>query len=132
VQAGSQPLKVTLVWTDPAGPSGDGTLKNNLDLEVISPPTANGAVTTYLGNHFDASTGQSTAGLPADTNNNVEQVIVNPPPVGDWTLRVKAQNVAIIESGLQGQGYALVATAAKPVLRNSPTPNPPTDLRVVP
>jgi hypothetical protein len=126
VPASSQPLKVTLVWTDAPGTAGDGTLKNDLDLEVISPPATNGAMTSYFGNNFNLSIGTSIPG-PADTDadNNVEQVIVNAPPIGKWTLRVKAQNIAQIEPGAQGQGYALVATAAKPMATNVPTPNPP-------
>jgi hypothetical protein len=131
VQSDSQPLKVTLVWTDPEGPAGDSTLKNNLDLEVSSPPGTSGVV-TYLGNRFNASIGESIPGPPTDTTNNVEQVIVDPPPVGDWTLRVKGTNIAIVENGLQGQGYALVATAGRPMATNRTTPNPPTNLHVVP
>lgn len=123
VRATSQPLKVTLVWTDPAGDAGVADLVNNLDLEVVSP----GGV-TYLGNRFNPSIGESIPGGPADTKNNVEQVLVNPPPVGKWMLRVKAQNIAQIEAGLQGQGYALVATAGRPT-QNAPThsPTPPTN-----
>jgi hypothetical protein len=100
---GEQPLKVTLVWTDT--PSDDGCIVNNLDLEVTSP----GGGTTFFGNQ---SAILSTAACPAAKRNNVEQVLVSAPAVGEWTLRVKGTEIAFTEGGLQGQGYALVATAA--------------------
>ena len=111
VADGVHPLKVTLVWADYPGESLDGTLRNNLDLEVISPDGA----TTYRGNDFDVAAGSSKTGGPADDVNNVEQVLVPAPEPGEWTLRVNATNVAFpgFEDGLQGQGYALVATASR-------------------
>lgn len=92
-------LKVTLVWTDPPATAGTSNAAiNNLDLEVVSPSS-----TLYRGNVF--ASGQSTTGGTADLRNNVEQVLLNTPPAGDWIVRVKATAVN------QGtQGYALVIT----------------------
>jgi hypothetical protein len=89
---------VSLVWTDYAGnPLASTQLVNNLDLEVTEP---NGS-TTYLGNQF--SGGWSTTGGTADSVNNVENVYIQSPDTGVWTIEV---NGALIPQG--PQPYALV------------------------
>lgn len=101
VNTNSQPLKVTLVFTDPAASAstGSGSAEiNNLDLEVIDPSS-----NLYRGNVF--SGGVSVTGGTADPENNVEMVLINAPPAGLWTLRVKATAVNV-----GTQGYALVAS----------------------
>lgn len=99
VLGSGEPLKVTLVWTDPPAAAGAGSAAiNNLDLEVVAPDA-----TAYLGNVF--SGGVSVAGGTADPRNNVEMVLLNSPPAGAYTVRVRATAVN------QGtQGYALVVT----------------------
>jgi uncharacterized repeat protein (TIGR01451 family) len=93
-----QPFKVTLVWSDPpASLTAGKALVNNLNLRVTAP---NGA-TTYLGNRF--SGGWSQSGGSADTVNNVENVYIQSPTAGWWTVEVIGQNVP------QGpQAFALV------------------------
>jgi hypothetical protein len=93
VHAGS-PLKVVLVWTDPAGVvrgNNDSTpeLVNDLDLRVTSPSN-----TTFLGN------GQ------ADHINNVEAVSIDVPENGTYAITINAPHIA------QGprQSYAVVVT----------------------
>ena len=106
VATNSQRLKVTLVWTDPPGSSGSGSpVINNLDLEVVSPDGSQ----TFFGNDFAA--GFSTSGGAADALNNVEQVQVNLPAIGDWTILVRG---TAVNAGNSGQGYALVVTADLP------------------
>jgi serine protease AprX len=83
-------LKVTLVWTDPAGES----LQNDLDLTV---QTASGLV--GVGN---AAPGSS---IP-DRTNNVEQVSLQAVPSGQVTIKVRAYRCAI-----DPQTFALVARA---------------------
>ena len=79
VAANTQPLRVTLVWSDaPADASSAAPVVNNLDLEVVDPSGA----TTFLGNDF--ANGVSTTGGAADSLNNVEMVLVNNPAAGDW------------------------------------------------
>ncbi len=97
VNAG-QPFKVTLVWSDAAGTPGAGAaLVNNLNLRVTAPD----GTTTYWGNHF--SGGWTTPGGSADTVNNVENVYIQSPTAGTWTVQVIGQNVP------QGpQSFALV------------------------
>jgi hypothetical protein len=107
IVANGQPLKVTLVWTDPPGNSGDANpVVNNLDLTVTSPD----GTQVFLGNQFGAG-GTSITGGASDTLNNVEQVLINTPAVGNWTVRVDATAVNV---GAPGQGYALVITSDSP------------------
>ena len=102
VAASTEPLKVTLAWSDAPGTAGAANpVVNNLDLTVIAPDS-----TTFRGNLFAA--GQSTPGGVADALNNVEQVLVNAPALGSWTIRVGGTAVNV---GAPGQGFAVVATA---------------------
>lgn len=99
VTSSSPQLRVTLVWTEPpAALNSTQPVINNLDLEVVSP-----GGTLYRGNVFTG--GVSVSGGTADTLNNCEQVHLNSPPTGAWTVRVRGTAVN------QGaQGYALIAT----------------------
>jgi hypothetical protein len=99
VQAGTS-LKATLAWTDfPSTPAASIHLVNDLDLEVSGPSG------TFRGNVF--SGGQSTTGGVADRRNTVEQVLLNAPAAGAYTVTVRAFNVP---SG--PQPFALVVTGA--------------------
>lgn len=91
VGANANLLKVTLVWTDPAGEA----LQNDLDLIVRLPggPERHGNV---------------PAGSTAfDRNNNVEQIVVAQPPVGPTEIVVRAHRIAQFR-----QSYALVVRVA--------------------
>lgn len=99
VNSTSQQLRVTLVFTDQPGTSGaSNPVINDLNLEVVNPSSS-----VYLGNNL--SGGVSITGGTADGKNNVEMVILNSPPVGTWTARVKGTNVPT-----GPQGYAVVIT----------------------
>ncbi len=91
VTSSSEPLRVTLVWTDPPGsPSSAKALVNDLDLTVVSPSGK-----TYFGN-----------GQP-DRLNNVEGVDALQPEVGSWRINVRGVNVP------QGpQPFVLVVSGA--------------------
>lgn len=96
----SAPLKVVLVWTDPAGTPrsvSDPTpeLVNDLDLRVTD---ANG--TTILGNDL------LHPGQP-DRLNNVEVVSIVQPPAGLYTISVNATHLGFGSR----QSYALVITS---------------------
>ncbi|MGA8806800.1 MAG: hypothetical protein WB973_02910, partial [Thermoanaerobaculia bacterium] len=98
VNAGT-PLKVVLVWTDPAGVPrsvSDPTpeLVNDLDLRVTD-----AVGTTHLGND------PLHPGQP-DRLNNVEVVSIAAPPSGLFTISVTASHLG---SGPR-QSYALVIT----------------------
>ena len=79
------PLKVTLVWSDyPSTDTATINLVNDLDLTV-----AGGS--TYRGNVF--SGGWSQTGGSADRRNNVENVYIQSPGTGAYTVTVNAYNV---------------------------------------
>jgi hypothetical protein len=82
----SQPFRVTLAWTDAPGPTTGAPYVNNLDLEV----TINGQ--TYLGNVFSGA--NSTTGGSADPRNNVESVFLPAGTSGNFTITVRATNIA--------------------------------------
>lgn len=90
VPAGAQGLKVTLVWTDPAGEA----LQNDLDLIVRD---THG--TERHGNMPPSST-------DFDRTNNVEQVVWEGIAPGDAQITVRAFRIAV-----SVQSYALVARA---------------------
>jgi hypothetical protein len=123
IASGSQPFRVTLAWTDAPGPSTGAPWVNNLDLEV----TAGGQ--TYRGNVFSGA--NSTTGGTADIRNNVESVFLPAGVSGNFTVTVRATNIA--GDGVPGNGdttdqdFALViynATtggAASPAIGVSPS-----------
>ncbi|CAG0989624.1 Serine protease AprX [Methanosarcinales archaeon] len=90
VNNSSEPLRVTLVWSDyPGAPYAGITLVNNLDLTVTGPGG------TYYGN-----------GAP-DNRNNVEQVELISQSSGSYTIRVNGTNIP------QGpQPFAVVISGA--------------------
>jgi uncharacterized repeat protein (TIGR01451 family) len=84
----SQPLRVMLAWTDPpASLSAAQQLVNDLDLRVIGP-----GGTVYYGNNVSSG----------DRINNVEGIVINNPPVGQYSVEVRGFNVPIA-----AQPYAL-------------------------
>ncbi|NNE07505.1 MAG: S8 family serine peptidase [Gemmatimonadetes bacterium] len=98
VANGAIPLKASLVWTDyPGSPLATVQLVNDLDLSVSD------GVTTYKGNRY--SGGQSIAGGSHDSLNVEENVRVNAPTPGIWTVRIDASNVPF-----GPQDFALVVT----------------------
>ena len=84
----SQPLRVSLVWTDAPGHGMGGELPalvNDLDLRVSD------GTTTWLGNVFAG--GWSTSGGTADGLNNIENVYLQQPGTGPFTVTVSAANL---------------------------------------
>lgn len=102
VENQNTPLKISLVWTDyPGSTSASKALVNDLDLKITSP---SGQV--YYGNDF---TSPYNSGF--DRTNNVENVFINTPEVGSYTVEVSAYNVpqgpqdfALFSSGNFGTG----------------------------
>jgi subtilisin-like proprotein convertase family protein len=121
VQDPTQPVKVTLAWTDPPGPTTGNAYVNNLDLEVA----AGGQ--TFRGNVFGGA--YSRTGGTADPRNNVESAYLPPGASGPFSATVRATNVG--GDGLPGNGdtsdqdFALVvsnaAEQAVPVLVHEST-----------
>jgi outer membrane protein assembly factor BamB len=98
------PLKLSVVWTDPPAPAGStNPLRNNLDLLVTAP---NGTI--YRGNRFSGAWSIPNPGATTDTANNVENVFVQTPQVGEWTMRVSSASTMVNPPGLSGQDFAVV------------------------
>ncbi len=107
----SKPLRVTLAWTDVAGPTSGNAYVNNLDLTVVA------GGNTYRGNVFNATGGLSTTGGTADAKNNVESVFLPAGTTGTFTVTVTATNIAgIADPTVAGnnQDFALVVYNGNP------------------
>ena len=104
----SEPLKITLAYTDEPGlPAAVIALVNDLDLEVVSPDGR-----LYRGNRFED--GESIPDAPgADTVNNVEAVHLYAPVPGEYVVRIRASRVvedARHETQPVDQDFALVVS----------------------
>jgi len=85
------PLRATLVWTDhPSDPTTGGRLVNTLRLLVTDPG------------------GTTVQSEPSD--NNVQQVVVNSPQTGTYTVQVTGINVATQTTTGDKQDFALVVS----------------------
>jgi serine protease AprX len=92
----SQPLAITLAWTDyPASLAAERTLVNNLNLRVVTPSGE-----TLNGNDFFHYPYDDEV----DNLNNVEQVWIKHPEEGVYTVTVEGYNVP-----MGPQPYALAA-----------------------
>ena len=99
VNGSGEDLRITAVWTDVAATAGTAFASvNDLDLEVLTP----GGI-LILGNVF--SGGFSSTGGTKDDRNNVEQVHIDTPEIGSWTVRIRG---AAVNSGTQG--YSIIAS----------------------
>lgn len=89
--AGVQQLKVMLYWQDvAAAPFAANALVNDLDLTVASPDA-----TTHHPMILDPSPANvnNNAVEGVDHTNNIEQVVINNPPAGDFTITVNGSQV---------------------------------------
>ncbi len=104
--SGLAPLKVTMVYRDPMGTTSAALHRiNDLDLTVISP----------LGDVFHGNEGLleemwSAAGGAPDTLNTVENVFVELPDPGTWTVTVTATELNVGDTA----PYALVVSGISP------------------
>lgn len=106
VPAGAARLRVMLTWNDPAGTANaNPALVNNLNLSVI-----NGATTT-LPWILDPNNPASNATRAINTVSNIEQVTIDNPPSGTYTIRVEG---ASVPSG--PQQYAVTWYAEQPFI----------------
>ncbi len=84
VSSGDKPFRVTLAWTDyPASAGAIIALVNDLDLKVTSP-----SGTVYYGNDFT-----SPYNSDQERRNNVENVFINNPQIGNYTVEVIGFNI---------------------------------------
>jgi hypothetical protein len=90
VPAGTSSIKIMLYWNDPAAtPYAATTLVNNLDLTVTAPDTLHHPLV------LDPSSGNvaNVAVEGIDSRNNIEQVVINDPPAGNFTVTVSGTSV---------------------------------------
>ncbi|HEV3223482.1 MAG TPA: S8 family serine peptidase [Puia sp.] len=93
IPAGTFQLKILLYWPDAPGvPEAATSLVNDLDLTVMEPGGTN-----HLPMILDPSPGNvnNNAVEGADHTNNIEQVLVNNPPAGNYTLTVKGSSIPV-------------------------------------
>jgi hypothetical protein len=109
---GITPLKISLVWTDvPSTTSSSMHLINDLGLKVTDP---NGVV--YNGNWGLEGSKWSLSDGEKDHVNNVENVFIEDPTPGEWTIEVTGDNIpldGVIETSDFDQNYALVASGVE-------------------
>lgn len=95
----TQPLRISLAWTDTPGPTSGAAWVNNLDLTV----SVNGS--DYQGNVFSGA--NSVTGGSADASNNLESVFLPAGlPVGT-TVAIKVAATNIAGDGVPGNGSSL-------------------------
>jgi len=112
VPAGSPALKSTMIYTDPAAAaSANPTRINNLNLKVTSPSNV-----VYHGNVGLAAGPWSTSGGAPDNLNPTENVFIQNPASGVWTIEVSAASVVADARpetpGVNDVDYALVVYGA--------------------
>ena len=84
-------LKLTLCWMDVAGdPKAARALVNDLDLEVIAPDGSTTSFPFSLNASSPASAATNTGPNRVDP---IEQVVVNAPANGNWTVYVKGFSI---------------------------------------
>lgn len=88
--ANAKNLKITLVWNDlPAAINSNISLVNDLDIEVISPDA-----TTYLPWILNPDAPEQQAVRGKDKINNTEQVTVENPTSGSYTINIMGSYVS--------------------------------------
>jgi serine protease AprX len=116
VPPGTPELAVTLAYIDPMGnPNVQSQHRvNDLSLRVTAP----GGIPSYWGNHGLMTSNFSTPGGSPDTKNTVENVFIENPPAGAWTIEIFGDEI-IQDSHLATPGldadYALVVRGKAPV-----------------
>ncbi len=112
VPAGESELKVTMVYPDPPGTTSSTLHRiNDLNLKVISP---SGPV--FHGNNGLDAGNYSTAGGSPNSVDTVENVFIENPEAGTWTVEVEAFEInqdAHTATPVDDAVFALVVTGGK-------------------
>jgi len=95
VPANTVQVRFMVYWNDPAAVAGSSqALVNDLDLKVTNPSN-----TEFLPWILDPTPNTTTLNLPAtngvDRLNNMEQVLINNPDAGDYTINISGFNVPV-------------------------------------
>lgn len=90
IPANTEKFQLTLCWSDlPAQPPYQKILVNDLDLKIIGP----GGV-EYFPWVLNSNQPQLPATTGVDTLNNFEQITINKPSPGNYTIQVRGKSVA--------------------------------------
>ncbi len=121
VAAGTASLKATMVYPDPPGVPGAGVHRiNDLSLKVTEP---NGTTYYWGNNGLDVGV-WSTSGGSSNTIDTVENVFIQNPAAGTWTIQVFADEVVQdghVETPEIDADYALIVSGGA----GGPPPTPP-------
>jgi hypothetical protein len=136
VMTGETTLKVCMTYLDPQGnPAAALTRINDLTLRVISP-----GGTGYWGNVGLTGANTSSTGGAANTIDTVENVFLNNPTPGIWTIQITAPTIAQdahLATAATDATYALVVNGGRQVFgsgcaRYLPDTNPDGSGNVIP
>lgn len=109
VPAGQPMLRVTMTYADPPGTTSSTQHRiNDLDLRVVSP-----SGTVYWGNNGLLEGNFSTPGGNPNTKDTVENIFIQNPSSGTWTVEVIAREInqdQHIETQQMDADFALVAS----------------------
>jgi Subtilase family/Secretion system C-terminal sorting domain len=95
VPAGTKQLKLTLVWADPASaPNTNKVLVNDVDVELIDNNTLQTWLPWVLSSFPNRDSLQATAVRKKDTLNNAEQISIDNPTAGVYTIAVKGSRIS--------------------------------------
>ncbi|MDP2897070.1 MAG: S8 family serine peptidase [bacterium] len=118
VSNGSQPLRVTICWTDPAGDPPtpavdppDPMLVNDLDLRIVR------GATTYRPWILNPGNRNAAATTGDNFRDNVEQVHIANPTAGEYLVRVTHKNSLVDDTGavsLQNVSIAISGNVPQP------------------
>jgi hypothetical protein len=115
--SGSEPLKVTIAWTDPAGTPVSSTTPNPTDLMLVNDldlRLEDSGSTIYFPYTLDPSNPANSALQNSDNfRDNVESVYISNPAAGEsFTVTVSHKGSAL--SGFQ-QNFSIIVTGNQPV-----------------
>jgi len=125
---GSSPfIRATLCWIDPPGSAVDELdsnsprLINDLDLRILDNSDPNISYHAYI---LDPNSPAADANTGDNVLDNVEQVYIDSPPVGTYTVEIGHKGT--LTNGLQN--YSLILNKPKPVRNIFVDDNAPNDL----
>ena len=132
VEAGTPELRYTLAWDDaPGTPNVDPALVNQLDMRLVDPQ--GGVHYPWVLDPFNPSAPATRD--QANTRDNIEQVWVESPMAGEWTIEVEATSVpegpqAYSLAGAPSLNVSLLAIGLPSGAPGLTPPNTPVDVQV--
>lgn len=134
--SGSEPLKVTISWIDPAGTSTSAhnsrvsKLVNDLDLRIIDTSTN----TIYYPWKLDANNPMTPATKADNTVDNVEQVVIDNAVAGrNYKIEILNKGTLVNDAGTAApQNYSIIVTGFSEVLGTKDVTSPANGIVIAP